>query len=79
MRGHPTPEDIQREIARMEADAAAAKEGLAALRDRLSDARAMMEEVRRALGGNANGRPADDPAQEGTPAAGVAQEEAKAG
>ena len=74
-----TAEDIQREITRMEAEAAAAKERLAALRDRLSDARAMMEEVRRALGGGANGQPASDTAQEGTPAAEVAQEEAKAG
>jgi hypothetical protein len=79
MEGRLTPEEIQREIARMEAEAAAAKEGLAALRDRLSDARAMMEDVRRALGGEANGQPSDDSVHESTPAAGVAQEEAKAG
>jgi len=79
MRAQLSAEDIQREIARMEAEAAAAKERLSALRDRLSDARAMMEEVKRALGGGANGQPTDGSERESTPAAEVAQEEAKAG
>lgn len=67
------PADIKREIERLTVDAALARSQLGVLRTRLSEARAMIDQVRRAAERGADAR------AEGTPEPEHAQGEAKAG